>query len=145
MKWLMIVAALLCVLVVAGMLYVRMAGHDLARWHVDPLKVSQIDPLNQHIEKINVPTDVKTVVAALPDLLGGRLLAGDFGSGWVTVVVRTALIGYPDYVSVRIVEAGPEMTEVTLFSRSRFGIRDFGANKSRIEDILSKLARLPTS
>jgi len=62
-----------------------------------------------------------------------------FESGFVTLVVRTPLIGYPDYVSLRIAEEGAEMARVTVYSRSRFGRRDFGANKTRVTRIFDEL------
>lgn len=141
MKWFMLIAALLVVSSIAGVIYVRTATHDPDRWHVDPLEASNVDTLNEYLGSATVSADAATVAAVLPDLLGGQVLAGDFASGWVTVVVRTPLVGYPDYVSVRIVEQGAQSSEVTIFSRSRFGKSDLGANKSRVEKTFDALRK----
>lgn len=150
MKWILIALGLLTVLAVVGIIVVRTASHDPARWHVDPLTVSEIDPLNQYLASSAITGDVETISAMLPDLLGGDVLDGSYESGFVTVVVRTALIGFPDYVSVRIAERDADSSDVTLFSRSRYGKSDLGANKARVEEILSALraavtARTPNS
>ncbi len=145
LKWIAILAALLIVASLAGILYVRLAAHDPADWHVDPATVTEVDERNQHRARETFPADPVTTAAALTDTLNGELLAGDPVDSYATYVVRTPLVGYPDYISVRIDAVG-EGSEVTLFSRSRFGKSDLGANEARVMRILSDLrARLTTS
>ena len=138
MKWFLIFLGALALLAVAGLIYVRLASHDAARWHVDPTTVTEIDDLNQYIGGDAVSGDLETVAAALKAALGGEVLAGSFDNGFATVVVRTPLIGYPDYVSAGLIPQG-EQTEVILFSRSRFGKSDLGANKARVDRIIRDL------
>jgi len=138
MKWIVIAVALLVVLSVVGTLYVRLAGHDPAKWHVDPVTVTEVDTFNQHLGDVLVSQSTQAVAAAISDIIGGELLSGSFESGFATVVVRTPLVGYPDYISVRIAEEDTA-SRVTIFSRSRFGKSDLGANKKRIERIFDDL------
>lgn len=50
----------------------------------------------------------------------------------------SALIGYPDYISVKAVSVTGGAALI-VYSRSRFGYSDLGVNKARIEDWLSRL------
>lgn len=145
LKWIAILAALLIVASLAGILYVRLAAHDPARWHVDPAGVTGVNEENQHLARETFAADPATVAAALTDTLGGELLAGDLPDGYATYVVRTPLVGYPDYISVRI-DPAEEGSTLTLFSRSRFGKSDLGANKARVTRVLAEMrARLTSS
>jgi len=139
MKWMLRAFGLFAVLLFVGTLYVRLAPSDPAQWHVDPATVTDVNLDNQYLEKTTVPGEVSAVAASLSKILGGEVVSGSFEAGFVTVVVRTPLYGYPDYVSVRIAEAGTGTSDVTLFSRSRFGKLDLGANKARVERVLSEL------
>lgn len=56
-------------------------------------------------------------------------------------VQRTALLGFPDTIVVRFVAVGPERSSIALYSRSKFGYSDLGANKERLERWLVVLAR----
>ena len=146
-KWLVIVFGLAFIALFAGTLYVRLASHDPAQWHVDPTTVTEVSSDNQYRDSANVTGDRASVIARLSQVLTGEVVGGTWDSGFVTLVVRTPLYGYPDYVSVRVVEASAEMSRVTIFSRSRFGKIDFGANKKRVETILTalKASRDPAS
>lgn len=144
-KWMLLVVGLLIVLMFVGTLYVRLAPHDPAQWHVDPATVTDVNSNNQHLDSASVPGDVPTVTARLAEVLDGEVMSGSYASGFVTLVVRTPLYGYPDYVSIRVAEEDAGKSRVTIFSRSRYGELDFGANKARVERVLSELrAALPT-
>ena len=138
MKWIMILLGLLIIASVAGIIYVRSVGHDPDHWHVDPAKVTQVNGSNEYLGSETFAADPSIIGAALTSALGGEVIAGDLSDGWATFVVRTPLVGYPDYVSVRVVpvEAG---TQVIVYSRSRFGKSDLGANKTRVESLFSSL------
>ena len=51
----------------------------------------------------------------------------------------TALMGYPDTVTVRFVEAGEGGSTLAIYSRSHYGHSDLGANKKRIDSWLESL------
>ncbi|MEM6972303.1 MAG: DUF1499 domain-containing protein [Pseudomonadota bacterium] len=138
--------ALVAVLVAGGAM--RGLSHDPALWHVDPTVA----------ERTGKPNDVLAAppqsTAAAPDLVlspsdGGAalarlhavalsaprvdLVAGDPAEGFVTYVQRSAVLGFPDYVSVRRVETG-----LAIWSRSRFGYSDLGVNRARVEGWLAE-------
>ena len=138
MKWIVIFLGILIVAAVAGVIYVRTASHDPARWHVDPATVTDVNAANEFLGSETFSAAPDAVASLLKKELGGEVLAGDLSDGWVTIVVRTALIGYPDYVSVRLT-AVDDRTRATLYSRSRFGKSDLGANKARVERVFSIL------
>ena len=54
-------------------------------------------------------------------------------------IARTALWGFPDYVSVRVVEAEGG-ARYAIWSRSRFGSSDLGANAARLADWRGRIA-----
>ncbi len=138
MKWLVLLLAFGAVAAIVGVIYVRTAGHDPERWHVDPAKVVDVQERNEFLgsQVFSEPPEVITV--RLTGALGGDVLVGDFSDGFVTVVVRTALVGYPDYISARI-DGTSEGTMVRLYSRSRFGHSDLGANKTRVIKVFNDM------
>lgn len=52
---------------------------------------------------------------------------------------KTALLRWPDYVTVEIIALDADRSTLAVYSRARFGIRDFGVNKARVERWLRKL------
>lgn len=58
------------------------------------------------------------------------------------VVDRTAFVRWPDHVVIEVMPLGDNASTLILFSRSQYGRSDFGENKSRMENWLSRLERL---
>ncbi len=54
-------------------------------------------------------------------------------------VQRTPLLGYPDTIVVRFVDLGGGRSSLALYSRSKLGRSDLGANKARLERWLALL------
>lgn len=119
--------------VVAGLLYIRLAPSDAARWHVLG----------------NVPGDkdfaggVMRLVAAGPDALETldafikatdrtEVLAGSVEQGMITYVTRSKWIGFPDYTTLRQTDNG-----LAIYGRLRFGRSDLGVNRKRVENWLA--------
>ena len=48
-------------------------------------------------------------------------------------VQRTRLMGYPDTIIVRFIEQGGGGASIVMYSRSKLGRSDLGANKARLE------------
>jgi uncharacterized protein (DUF1499 family) len=148
---------LIVLLAAAGMLYVRFAPLDAAAWHVDP--VTAPTPATPNSFRVLAPGStpgpeemVSPVFAVPPAALlqafdkmalsqpGTERLAGTAdGQGFVTYVQRTALVAYPDYVSVRAVPVGDGQSALVILSRSRFGKSDLGVNRARITAWLEAL------
>ena len=137
--------------------WVRLAPDDPARWHVDPAGIALRGTPNEYLAAppgVTAATPHLLIApfaeppAALLARLAGvmaarprtRLLAGDPAEGMMTWVERSALIGFPDYITARAI-ATREGTALVLWSRSRWGYGDFGVNAGRIAAILAALAR----
>lgn len=54
-------------------------------------------------------------------------------------VVRSALFNFPDLVMVQVRQAGPDSSELVVYSRSVYGRSDLGANRKRVEAWLAAL------
>ena len=125
-------AMVIALIAVGFAVYVRVAPSDPARWHVDPLTVA--DPFQPHFARVDrvvaqPPQIVAQSIARIAETEGAILLAGDAQDG--TWVARTPIMGYPDYVSIRLIPEG-EGTRIVAFSRSRFGYSDRGVNRARL-------------
>lgn len=151
MLWILL--ALLAV-VVLGVVWVRVAGDDPAMWHVDPVDAPRSARRNSYViapDGMGTRANkVAPVYSVSPQELGERLaaialaeprttlLAGSPEDGWFTLVQRSNLMRYPDYISIRVlpVESGSTMA---IFSRSRYGYSDRGVNKARLRRWLKLL------
>lgn len=56
------------------------------------------------------------------------------------LVQRSAVFRFPDLISVRAIEVPGQGSRVAIYSRARYGIRDFGVNRARVESWLAALA-----
>ena len=130
------VVAALVLLVLAAEVYVRFAPLDPAVWHVDP--AGAVDSGNSVVVSLSrvFPMTAAELAGRLVEVAlaepGTRVLAGDAGQGFVTLVQRSRVVGFPDLVTIRArdVEGGAALT---IWSRSRFGGYDWGVNRARIE------------
>lgn len=140
-----LVAALLIVLALAGLAWVRLAPSDPARWHVNPL--TERNPRSPNFARI-APGEIVTpedpaslarrIDAALLAMPRVSRLAGDPAGGFVTYVARSRLLGFPDYISVRSLAADRGAT-CGVLSRARFGSTDFGVNAARLAALRAAL------
>jgi uncharacterized protein (DUF1499 family) len=62
---------------------------------------------------------------------GTRLVMSYGNEKQMLFEVRSAVFGFPDYVTVEAVDLGPTRSALALYSRSRFGITDLGTNRRR--------------
>jgi uncharacterized protein (DUF1499 family) len=148
-RWIGWFAGLLVVLGLVGLMFVRSAGHDPARWHVDPADAMRTGKPNDALAAPAGTTRVEAdivlpfvtrpsaeLLAALDAVVRAEprveVLAGDVGTGNITYVQRSAVIGFPDYISVSAVETSAG-SSLILWSRSRYGHYDFGVNRARLE------------
>jgi uncharacterized protein (DUF1499 family) len=146
-----IVPVIVVLLVAVGglMAYIRLAPSDPARWHVDPAG-APVPTMNGWLLRDgdgNAPSPVfasgpAEVLAALDAVALATprtvRLAGSPEEGRITWVTRTRLMGYPDYTTAAAV-AGVDGTRLVVFARQRFGSGDWGVNRARIEDWLSRI------
>ena len=141
----------IAVLAAAGLaVWVRVAPSPVAGWHVDPVTVTTRNPRNSYLLgpggdgpalRVALPAAetaaaIERVALAAPRT---RRLAGD--GLWATYVTRSALMGFPDYTSVRVSPDDRGGATVAVFARARFGGSDFGVNRARVERWLAALPR----
>ena len=91
---------------------------------------------------------VETVRAALLAVIAAqpRTSAARQAGGQIETVQRTALLRFPDTVTAMPVDLGDGRSSVCMFSRSKYGIRDFNVNETRVRQWLELLAaRLATA
>lgn len=151
MIWILVLIAALAALAVV---WVRVAGDDPGVWHVDPLTAKRGSRPNSYIVRPggvgSNPNTVAPTYGVDPQVLGERLIAGALdeprttllaGSGeqgWFTLVQRSNLMRFPDYISVKVIPTEGGST-IAIFSRSRYGYSDRGVNKTRIRRWLKLL------
>lgn len=91
---------------------------------------------------------VETVRAALLAVIAAqpRTTAPREAGGQIETVQRTALLRFPDTITAMPVDLGDGRSSVCVFSRSKYGIRDFNMNETRVRQWLELLAaRLATA
>lgn len=141
MKLTLVLVGLLLALVA----WVRFAKDDPTVWHVDPLTVVKHKNPNQFLllpdgERRQSPVfdmpaadlaETFQKVALGADRVA-KLATSEDGL-WCTYVQRSNLMRYPDYISVRFIELADGKSTLAVYSRSRFGRKDFGVNKARVK------------
>lgn len=135
---------------------IRTADHDPARWHVDPLTAERSARPNDAIAASPGIASAEAtrplgIFDAAPDILLARLrdialaeprtavVDGSAEAGHMTFVQRSALFGFPDYVSAKATPMA-EGTGLAVWSRSRYGYSDMGVNAARLERWLAALS-----
>ncbi|SMC92996.1 DUF1499 domain-containing protein [Primorskyibacter flagellatus] len=130
-------ALIVLVLVIALMVYIRLAPSDAARWHV-PLGFDTDETLTGGARRI-IPGDAETL-AKLDEIARTtprtKVLAGSVAGGHITYVTRSAGFGFPDYTTVQLVNG-----QIRILARLRFGKADFGVNAARVDDWLQALSQ----
>ena len=142
-------ANVLAVLGFVGLLVVRSAEHDPDLWHVDPADTARTrkpnDALAAPVGTTRVDPDIELslvtrssieLLAALDAVARAEprveVVAGGVEAGKITYVQRSAIIGFPDYISVSTIET-IDGNGLILWSRSRYGHSDLGVNRARLE------------
>lgn len=77
---------------------------------------------------------VKTVVQQT----GGAAVNSETADG-LHIVFTSAVFGFKDDVRVHIIALSPQQSTLALYSASRVGYWDLGANRRRVEDWLARL------
>lgn len=143
---------IVAVLIVAFAVFLRVAPSDPVRWHVDPVTVAPPGFPGAVLMRPGGDSDSPrfdmtpdALMAAFDrvarDAPRVSVLAGSVEDRHVTYVARSALFGFPDYISVRALPDGPDGAHARLavFSRLRFGYDDLGVNRARLDDWLARI------
>lgn len=139
MSILMIVAVALVLAFVLFAGWVRFAPNDASVWHVDP--VTAPNPSTPNFARVDqttslAPLQAAAALAAQAQSEGAVRIAGEDLFG--TWMVRTRVMGYPDFVSIRVTPTG-HGAQVVALSRSRFGYSDQGVNRARLRRWMAAL------
>jgi len=81
---------------------------------------------------------VKRVALAEPRT---TLLAEDRGARKLALMQRSKTFRFPDFIDVEAVPLASGQTALAIYGRAKYGIRDFGVNRARIERWLAALKR----
>jgi uncharacterized protein (DUF1499 family) len=143
LKW---VALGIVLLIAIALVLPRMVSDDPVAWSVDPSTVTPPDSPNSYLvtghDAITLPLPpsqaLDRIHAIAMDAPRTRLLSRDNAAGRATYVQRSAIFGFPDYISIGVVPAEGG-SRLSIYSRSRFGYSDLGANKARVEQWLDKI------
>lgn len=147
MKRLKLAGGVLGALVVLFALYVRLAPSDPEFWHADPATAPGTGWSNEFRlaqgEGPTYPVGAGDLAWAFDRMAMAQprvsRLAGGPEELWTTYVQRSLLMGFPDYVSVREVDLGDGGSTLVIWSRSRFGLSDWGVNQARVESWLAAM------
>jgi hypothetical protein len=151
-------AGFLVVLGFLGLLVVRSAEHDPDLWHVDPAETARTskpnDALAAPVGTTRAEPDIVLSISTKPpvQLLAAldaaarveprvEVVAGGVEAGKITYVQRSAIIGFPDYISVSAIET-IDGNGLILWSRSRYGYSDLGVNRARLDRWLGRAGLL---
>lgn len=138
------IVPLIALVLVAGAasaaLYVRLAPSG-PEWHVDPEAEGVTGPGRWLMAEggdappLRLDAPPERALAAFDEVAlgeGAERLVWEPESGRATYLDRSAVLGFPDYVSVKAVADGAG-TRLSAYSRLRFGRDDFGVNRERLE------------
>jgi uncharacterized protein (DUF1499 family) len=141
------ILVVIIVLAAMGAALVRLSSDDPARWHVDPMTAARTGAPNDWLlapQSTAVADGAAPVWQATPATLmqaidalalaqpNTALVARGPDPLMATYVQRSALMRYPDYISVRALPAGEGRATLAIFSRSRYGQSDLGVNAKRV-------------
>lgn len=151
MLFVLVPLAVISVIAVGSSIGVRRAAVEPDRWHVDPTTAPPTGNPNWYrLTPDAVPSDrdaqrdgsapvfdvdVASLASAFDAVATGddrvEVIAGSAADGFVTYMQRSALFGFPDFVSVKFleVEGGASLS---IFSRAQFGKSDLNVNEKRI-------------
>lgn len=139
MRILMYIVLALVIATIALTIYVRLAPVDAARWHVDPEEVARPTTRNFSLlagrEAIAIDAPALAVAGRLQeaaDAEGAQVIAGSLGEGFVTYMIRSRIMGFPDFLTLKLVPEG-DTTRLHIFSRARYGGSDLGVNTGRVQ------------
>ena len=130
----------------------RHVASDPAQWHVDPATSQtpskpnwyRLVPADSGVDRDPdrdghppvFAVDAVTLASAFDRAVKKEerveILAGSAADGFVTYIQRSALFGFPDYVSVRFIDLDAEGSTLAIFSRARYGHSDLGVNEKRV-------------
>ena len=139
------VSAALALAALAAAAYVRLAPSG-AEWHVDPEVAGARGPGRWLVAEGGdapalrldaPPAEVFDAFDGVALAAGAERLDWRPEAGLATYVDRSRVMGFPDYVSVKVSPEGGG-ARLSAYSRLRFGRDDLGVNRARLEDWIGR-------
>lgn len=100
--------------------------------NLKPNEISPVFPFDQN--HLNVHW--QAVVKHLPRL---TLIAEDKEKLLFTYVQRTKYLHLPEVINVQLIPMDKNHSTLAIYSQSKYGFSDFGANKARVDEWLQKM------
>ncbi|MEX0320324.1 MAG: DUF1499 domain-containing protein [Ruegeria sp.] len=126
---------LLLIGVILGAGYIRLAPSDPAEWHVAPQGETDRDFKGGILRVVQTGPDGLARFDAIARVAPRtKVLAGSVEEGMITYISRTKVIGFPDYTT-----AQQDGDNLRIHGRLRFGRKDFGVNKARVDGWLGQM------
>jgi hypothetical protein len=143
----------LLIAVVVLLAYIRLAPSDPQRWDVDPLRAEAPDgsgwlvrPDGGNASAGLYQCGPEALLEALDRIALStprtKRLTGSVAEGQITYVTRSRVFGFPDYTTITTLEDQGGARPV-LHARLRFGQKDMGVNRARVESWLARLDSWP--
>lgn len=150
MKPKMTVLYMLILAAVLVLAYIRFAPSKPAIWALDSVSASSTGKPNEYRltgDKAPIFDMPKQDLFALVDgFIRHRkrvnLLAENADTLEATYIQRSMIMGYPDYISIKISSVNANRSRLEVYSRSRFGHSDLGVNKRRIDQWIALIRGL---
>lgn len=140
------ILAVIALLALGLMAYVRLAPTDVERWH-------QIATVNEPGDLVapggfraarQINADGAEVLAALDRIASAtprtRRIAGSVNDGMITYQTRSLIWGFPDHTTAAV-----QGDLLVVHGRLRFGQSDMGVNRARVTAWLDQLGPLTTA
>lgn len=131
--------------------YARVAQIDPKIYHIDP-QTAPVPKVSGHIvlrpdgsaqapiflmSAQSLAAKLDAVIRATPRT---TVLAGSLEEGFASFVTRSAIFGFPDIATVKVIDLGEGKSTIAILSRLRIGQMDFGVNEARVKGWLAQLA-----
>lgn len=89
------------------------------------------------------PTTADALFQRVQDVVGGQkrttIVSADPATRQLRYIAKTPLIGFKDDIDIEVVPVDENATTLAIYSRSRVGYSDLGANRKRVEELIALL------
>jgi uncharacterized protein (DUF1499 family) len=127
-------------IIILAVAFIRFSSHQTDLWHKDPELAAVSDKPNEYRligdEAVRFDMPAADLQRLVDDFAQNQprtnRIAGALGDSIITYIERSALMGYPDYITVKVSPISRSQAKLVIRSRSRFGYSDLGINKKRV-------------
>jgi uncharacterized protein (DUF1499 family) len=89
------------------------------------------------------PTSADALYQRLQDVISQQkrttIVKADPATHQVRYIAKTPLIGFKDDIDIEVIPVDENNTTLAIYSRSRVGYSDLGANRKRVEELIAQL------